>query len=95
MPTSPAISTLAAVTQADPGPTTRSIGARPSVGQPVREGGDRLDAARDEQRVDVEQAGRAEQDRVDVPVTSAGDATTIVSTPATRAGTTPMTSELG
>ena len=68
MPTSPTISIFAAVTHALPGPTTRSTGASCLVREAVRERADRLDAARDEERVHVEQSGRAEEDRVDVPV---------------------------
>ena len=66
MPTSPTISILAAVTQALPGPDDEVHGVEPLVREPVGERADRLDAARDEQRVDVEQARGAEQDRVDV-----------------------------
>ena len=64
MPTSPQTSILAAVTQALPGPTIRSTGSRPASGQAVGEGADRLGAAGDDERVDLEQAGGAEQDGV-------------------------------
>ena len=87
---------MAAVTQALPGPTTRSTGGRPSSGEPEGEGADRLDAARDEQPVDAEQAGGTEQDRVDARRRGPpGEATTIAPTPATRAGTTVITSDDG
>ena len=78
MATSPQTSSLAAVTQALPGPTMWSTGSRPAP-EAVREGGDRLGAARDEELVDVEQAGGAEQDRVDVAIGPVGGglATTI------------------
>ena len=96
MPTSPQTSILAAVTQALPGPTIRSTGLEAGVGQAERERADRLGAAGDDERVDLEQAGRAEQDRVRrAPSRSAGDATTIRPTPATWAGTTVMTSDDG
>ena len=66
------------------------------VRQPVREGADRLGAAGDDERLDPEQAGGAEQDRVDGAVAvGRADATTIRPTPATRAGTTVMTSDDG
>ena len=95
MPTSPADLDLRG---RDPGvagsddPVDRG---EPGVGQAVRERADRLGAAGDDERVDLEQAGRAEQDRVVRAVASAGDATTTRSTPATRAGTTVMTSDDG
>ena len=97
IPTKPATSSLAAVTQALPGPTIRSTGASccPRVGETVGERADRLRAAGDQQAVDVEQAGRAEKDRVDAPSASAGEATTTSATPATRAGTTVMISDDG
>ncbi len=65
------------------------------VRESVREGTDRLRAAGDDEGIDLEEAGGAEQDRVVVAVASAGEATTIRSTPATRAGTTVMTSDDG
>ena len=51
-----------------PGPTTRSTGSRPSSGEAVRQRADRLDAAGDEERVHAQEAGGAEQHRVDVAV---------------------------
>ena len=72
MPTSPKTSILAAVTQALPGPTMRSTGSRPVVGQPVGERPDRLGAAGDDERVDAQQAGRAEEHRVDLAVAVRG-----------------------
>ena len=49
-------SIFAAVTQALPGPTIRSTGARPRVREPVGQRADRLGAAGDDERVDLEQA---------------------------------------
>ena len=96
MPTSPQTSILAAVTQALPGPDDPVDGRRGRLGQAVGEGADRLGAAGDDERLDLEQAGGAEQDRVDARRRGRpGVATTTRSTPATRAGTTVMTSELG
>ena len=96
MPTSPQTSILAAVTQALPGPTIRSTGSRPASGQAVRERADRLGATGDDERVDLEEAGRAEEDRVDARRRGRpGDATTIAPTPATWAGTTVITSDEG
>jgi hypothetical protein len=51
----------------DPGgsrPDDQVDGGQALTGQPVRERGDRLDAARHEERVDVQQARGAEQHRV-------------------------------
>ena len=50
-----------------PGADDEVHGLEAVVREPVRERADRLDAARDEQRVDVEQPGGAEQDGVDAP----------------------------
>ena len=96
MPTSPTSSTLAAVTQALPGPTIAVDGREALVRQPVGERGDRLGAARDEEGVDA-RAGRPRRASTGwtAPSRSAGDATTTVPTPATRAGTTVMTSDEG
>ena len=96
MPTSPQTSILAAVTQALPGPTIRSTGSRPASGQAVREGADRLGATGDDERVDLEQAGGAEQDGVGRAV-AVGRARRrrSRSTPATWAGTTVITSDEG
>ncbi len=89
IPTRPATSSFAAVTQALPGPTIRSTGsnagvARRGVGVPTeRERSDRLGAAGDEDGIDLEQPGGAEQHRVDRPrPASAGVATTTSVTPA-------------
>ncbi len=62
--TSPQTSILAAVTQALPGPTMRSTGASPAPGRPYASAPIGLGAARHDERVDLEQAGGAEQDRV-------------------------------
>ena len=87
--TSPTSSTLAAVTHALPGPDDE-IGRRQAlVREPEGEGADRLDAARDEQPVDAEQPGRAEQDGVDVAVRGRrARRRRSAATPATCAGTT-------
>ena len=96
MPTSPTTSILAAVTQALPGPDDQVDGLDALVGEAVGERADRLDAARDEERVDA-RAGRRRPSRTGwtLPSRSAGLATTTLPTPATRAGTTPMTSDDG
>ena len=68
MPTSPKTSSLAAVTHALPGPTIRSTGATPDSGQPVGERPDRLGAAGDDEPIHADEAGRAEEDRIDATV---------------------------
>ena len=70
-------------------------GLETRVGQAVGQGADRLRAAGDQQRIDLEETGDTKEDRVVAPCWSAGVATTIRPTPATRAGTTVITSELG
>ena len=71
-------------------------GREARVREAIGEGADRLRAAGDDERIDLEEAGRAEQDRVacgrrDRP----GRRRRSTSTPATRAGTTVITSEDG
>ena len=65
MPTSPPDSSLAAVTQTEPGPTIRSTRSRPASGRPNARAAIGLGATGDEHLVDPEQAGRTEDDRVD------------------------------
>ena len=96
MPTSPTTSILAAVTQALPGPDDPVDGREAGLRQAVREGADRLGAAGDDERVDLEQAGRAEQDRVACGRRGRRARRRRPGpTPATRAGTTVMTSDDG
>ena len=66
----PSTSSLAAVTQALPGPTILST-ARTDLGA-VGQRGDRLRAAHDEELVDLHQAGRTEQGRGERAVTAGG-----------------------
>ena len=66
------------------------------VRQPVGEGTDRLRPAGDDEGIDLEEAGGAEQDRVGRPGRGRqGRPRRSRSTPATRAGTTVMTSDDG
>ena len=77
-----------------PGPTMRSTGSS-SIREAEGHRADRLGTAGDEQGIDAQQAGGAEQHGVDAPSRPAGDATTIRSTPATWAGTTAISSDEG
>ena len=96
MATSPASSTLAAVTHALPGPDDEVGRRQARVREPEGEGADRLDAARDEQPVDAEQPGRAEQDGVDARRRDPrARRRRSAATPATCAGTTVITSDDG
>ena len=83
----------------DPGvarPDDPVDGLDAGVGQAVGQGADGLGAAGDDEGVDAEQARRTEEDRVDRGRRDRpGVATMTRVTPATRAGTTVMTSELG
>ncbi len=64
IPTSPQTSILAAVTQALPGPDDPVDRGEARLGQAVGERPDRLGATGDHEGVDLEETGRAEQDRV-------------------------------
>ena len=67
----------------------------PGLGQAVGQRADRLGAAGDDERVDLEQAGGPSRTGSIAPSRPAGEATTMAPTPATRAGTTVMTSDDG
>ena len=65
------------------------------VRQAVGEGADRLGATGHDERIDARAARRRRAGPGRVPLASAGEATTMRSTPATRAGTTVITSDDG
>jgi hypothetical protein len=79
------------VARADDAVHRRDTGLRESVGHRP----DGLRAAGDDEGVHADESGGAQQRLVEPPSASAGEATTIVPTPATFAGTTPISSELG
>ena len=95
MPTSPQTSILAAVTQALPGPTIRSTGARPASGRPNASAPIAwAPPATTKASTSSSPAAPSRTGSVR-PSRSAGDATTTRPTPATCAGTTVMTSDDG
>ena len=95
MPTSPATSIFAAVTQALPGPTIRSTGARPASGRPYASAPIAWAPPATTKASTSSSPAAPSSTGWFRPSRSAGEATTIRSTPATRAGTTVMTSDDG